>query len=80
MDTMIEDGFVLSRQIMFVPHMVCKIMVWQYQGKPCFNCEPNVRKLPWGAKTNHVVSVNSMVDIRVVAKAGSLTFCTLGLK
>ena len=40
---------------MFVPRMVCKIMVLQYQGKSCFGRGPNVRKLPWGAKIKHVV-------------------------
>jgi hypothetical protein len=46
------------RQIVFVPQMVCKIMVLRYQGKSCFGRRPNVRKLYWSAKTNHVVAVN----------------------
>jgi hypothetical protein len=57
-DGTLEDGFVLSRQVMFVPRMVCKIMVLQHLGKSYFGRGPNVRKLPWGTKTNHVVAVN----------------------
>jgi hypothetical protein len=43
---------------MFVARMVCKIMVLRYLGKSCFGRGPNVRKLPWDTKTNHVVAVN----------------------
>jgi hypothetical protein len=57
-DGMLEGGFVLPRQIMFVPRMVCKIMVLRYQGKSCFGRGSNVGKLPCGAKTNLVVAVN----------------------
>jgi hypothetical protein len=57
-DGMLEGGFVLPRQIMFVPRMVYKITVLQYQGKSCFGRGPNVRKLPWDTNTNHVVGVN----------------------
>jgi hypothetical protein len=32
-DGMLEGGFVSPRQIVFVPRMVCKIMVFRYQGK-----------------------------------------------
>jgi hypothetical protein len=53
-DGMLEGGFGLQRQIMFVPRMVCKIMVLRYLGKSRFGRGPNVRKLSWGAKTNHV--------------------------
>jgi hypothetical protein len=55
---MLEGGFVLPMQIMFVSRIVYKIMVLQYQGKSCFGRGPNVRKLSWGAKANHVVAVN----------------------
>jgi hypothetical protein len=55
---MLKSGFGLPRQIMFVPRMVCKIMVLQYQGKSCFGCKPNVRKLAWCTKTNHVAATN----------------------
>jgi hypothetical protein len=57
-DETLEGGFVLLRQIMFVPRMACKIMVLQYLGKSYFGGGPNVGKLSWGAKTNHVVAVN----------------------
>ena len=56
-DKRLEGGFVSPRQIMFVPWMVCKIMVLRYQGKSCFNCGPNFIKLSWGAKTKHVVAM-----------------------
>jgi hypothetical protein len=72
-DGMLEGGFVSPRQIMFVPWMVCKILVMRYQGNSCCGRGPNVGKLPWGAKTNHVVVVNWMLDVGFVAKASSLT-------
>jgi hypothetical protein len=58
---------------MFMPRMVCKIMVLRYLGNSCFGRGPNVRKLPWDTKTNHVVAVNGMLDVGFVAKASSLT-------
>jgi hypothetical protein len=71
-DRTLEGGFVSPRQIMYVPQIVCKIMVLQYLGRSYFGRGPNVRKLPWGTKTNHVVAVNWMLDIGFVAKASSL--------
>jgi hypothetical protein len=56
-DEMLE-GLVSPRQIKFVPRMLCKIIVLRYQGKSCFGRGPSVGKLPWGAKTNHVVAMN----------------------
>jgi hypothetical protein len=35
-DGMLKGGFVSPRQIVFVPRMVCKIIVLRYQGKSCF--------------------------------------------
>jgi hypothetical protein len=71
-DGMLEGGFVSPRQIVFVPRMVCKIMVFRYQGKSYFGRGPNVRKLPWDAKTNRIIAVNWMFDVGFVAKASSL--------
>jgi hypothetical protein len=56
-DGMFIGCFVSPREIMFVPQMVCKIMVLQFQGKSCFVRGPNVGKLSWGVKTNDVVVV-----------------------
>jgi hypothetical protein len=73
MDGMLEGGFVLAKQIMFVSRMVCEMMVLRYLGKSCSGRGLNIKKLPWGTKTNHVVAVNGMLDVAFVAKASSLT-------
>jgi hypothetical protein len=68
----LEGGFVLLRQIMFVPRMVCKIMILRYLGQSYFGRGSNVGKLSWGTKTNHVVAVNCMLDVSFLAKSSSL--------
>ena len=57
---------------MCMPQMVCYIKVLGYQGNSCFSHGPMVRKLPQGAKTNHVVAVILILDVDFVAKPSSL--------
>ena len=77
-DRMLEGGFILPMQIMFVPHMICKIMVLQCQGKSCFAHGLNVRKLPWSAKTK-TCRCRELNVSRWFCGQGQV-FCTLRLK
>ena len=66
---MFEGNFVLLRQIIFVLQMICSKLVLKYQGNLCLCHGPNVKKLPCGTKSKHVVAVDQMLNNGFVAKA-----------